>query len=42
MIELRPNVQGNYKGLIFCDSISESEIILKELSKFFKKILIKN
>ena len=37
MIELRPNVQGNYKGLIFCDSISESEIILKELSKVLQK-----
>ena len=38
MIELRPGVSGNYKGLIFCNSIQETEIILNKV----KKILYKN
>tara|TARA_Y100000591_G_scaffold323165_1_gene340518 strand:+ start:2695 stop:3966 length:1272 start_codon:yes stop_codon:yes gene_type:complete len=38
MIELRPLVNGNYKGLIFCNSIREAEEILKEINV----ILIKN
>ncbi len=37
MIELRPNVPGKYKGLIFCNSIIESETILKELSQILYK-----
>ena len=37
MIELRPNIPGKYKGLIFCNSISESEIILKKLSQILYK-----
>ena len=38
MIELRPLVNGNYKGLIFCNSINEAEEILKEINS----VLIKN
>ena len=37
MIELRPNIPGKYKGLIFCNSISESETILKKLSQILYK-----
>jgi len=33
MIELRPGVSGNYKGLIFCNSIRETEIILNQVKK---------
>ena len=44
MIELRPGVKGNYKGLIFCESIQESEFILRDielvLKNNFKKKLI--
>ena len=44
MIELRPGVKGDYKGLIFCESIEESEFILKDiellLKNNFKKKLI--
>ena len=32
MIELRPKIPGEYKGLIFCKSINECEIILQDLS----------
>ena len=38
MIELRPEVPGNYKGLIFCNSIAETEIVLNQV----KKILYNN
>ena len=31
MIELRPGISGDYKGLIFCESIKEAELILKDL-----------
>ena len=41
MIELRPLVNGNYKGLIFCNSINEAEEILKEINSVLIKILIK-
>ena len=40
MIELRPSVSGDYKGLIFSDSINESNQILEE-QRNFKKILIR-
>ena len=33
MIELRPEVSGNYKGLIFCNSIAETEIVLNQVKK---------
>ncbi|WP_435090936.1 tetratricopeptide repeat protein [Candidatus Pelagibacter bacterium nBUS_30] len=38
MIELRPNVSGKYKGLVYCSSIKESENILSQL----KEVLGKN
>ena len=31
MIELRPNVPGKYKGLIYCQSLEEAEEISKNL-----------
>ena len=46
MIELRSNIPGEYKGLIFCKSINECEIILQDLSEvlfknFNKKLIVK-
>ena len=43
MIELRPNISGKYKGLIYCESLKEAEEISKNLSfvtknNFNKKI----
>ena len=38
MIELRPGILGNYKGLIYCESIKEAESILKDL----QVVLIQN
>ena len=37
MIELRPSVSADYKGLIFSDSINESNQILEELKGILKK-----
>ncbi len=31
MIELRPNIEGKYKSLIYCSSLNEAESILKKL-----------
>ena len=31
MIEFRPNISGRYKGLIYCNSLSESEYIQNQL-----------
>jgi len=42
MIELRPGIPGQYKGLIFCNSIDESESILKDLSLILYKNFNKN
>ena len=42
MIELRPGISGRYKGLIFCNSIDESESILKDLSLILYKNFNKN
>tara|TARA_B100000902_G_scaffold51667_1_gene58375 strand:+ start:568 stop:1719 length:1152 start_codon:yes stop_codon:yes gene_type:complete len=46
MIELRPNVQGNYKGLVYCRSIEEAENVQKKIIdqielNFNKKLPIK-
>ena len=46
MIEFRPNIPGKYKGLIYCNSLEESEYIQNQLTKllvqnFNKKLLIK-
>ena len=37
MLELRPNIEGTYKSLIYCSGLDEAESILKNL-----KVLIKN
>ena len=42
MIELRPNISGQYKGLIFCDSIKESENILGKLIKILQNNFNRN
>ena len=42
MIELRSGIKGNYKGLIFCNSIEESELILKNLESVLQKNFNKN
>ena len=42
MIELRPGIKGNYKGLIFCESIKESELIIKNLELVLQNNLKKN
>ena len=46
MIEFRSNIPGKYKGLIYCDSLKESEFIQNQLIKiidqnFNKKLLCK-
>ena len=46
MIEFRANIPGKYKGLIYCDSLKESEFIQNQLIKlmdqnFNKKLLCK-
>ena len=42
MIETRPGMSGKYKGFIFCESIEEAELILKELKIIIFKNLNKN
>ena len=32
MIELRPNISGSYKGLIFCSNLAEAQTIISEVS----------
>jgi len=39
MIELRPNVSGVYKGLIYCSSMEEASEILSDISPILKKNL---
>ncbi len=41
MIELRPNIPGKYKGLIYCESIEEAEHLNKNLLEVIKKNLNK-
>ena len=41
MIEVRPNVKGNYKGLIYCDSIEEARFIQKKICLIIEKNLNK-
>ena len=42
MVELRPGIKGNYKGIIFCESIQESKLILKDLEIILQNNLNKN
>ena len=39
MVELRPNIDGHYKSLIYCSSQQEAEIIQKKISKISKNNL---
>ena len=39
MIELRPEISGFYKGLIYCSSIDESIDIKKNLNKILSKVI---
>tara|TARA_B100000787_G_scaffold168577_1_gene157609 strand:+ start:8053 stop:9489 length:1437 start_codon:yes stop_codon:yes gene_type:complete len=39
MIELRPNVSGCYKGLIYCSSTVETNAILKSIFPIIKKFI---
>ena len=41
MIELRPNIVGNYKSFVYCKTLEEAENILQELSEVLKKNLNK-
>ena len=41
MIELRPNVSGKYKGLIYCRSFEEAQLIWVKLSKILEANLNK-
>ena len=38
IVEIRPNVPVNYKGYIYCESLDESQEILKNISNDLKKI----
>lgn len=40
MIELRPEVAGTYKGLIYCSSIEETDKILEIISPIINKLTI--
>jgi len=42
MIETRTSLSGKYKGFIFCESIEEAELILKEIKIILLKNLNKN
>ena len=42
MIELRPNIEGTYKSLIYCESLDEAELMLKKLKVIFGKIINEN
>ena len=39
LVELRPNISGTYKGLIYCTGIEEAEEILKDITPILKKII---
>ena len=41
MIEVRPNVKGNYKGLIYCDSMEDARHTEKKINVILKKNLDK-
>jgi len=42
IIEVRKDVSGAYKGLIFCTSLDEASIIESQLKKILKKTIIEN
>ena len=42
MIETRPKVEGNYKGLIYCSGLSDAQDIIKYLLPITKKTISDN
>ena len=42
LVELRPEISENYKGVIFCESINEAELILNNLNPTLQKNFNKN
>ena len=42
LVELRPEISENYKGIIFCESINEAESILNDLNPTLQKNFNKN
>tara|TARA_Y100000590_G_scaffold461573_1_gene623482 strand:+ start:72 stop:1334 length:1263 start_codon:yes stop_codon:yes gene_type:complete len=41
-IELRPNISGTYKSLIYCSGLEEAEAVLKKLKVIINKTIDKN
>ncbi|MDB3924077.1 tetratricopeptide repeat protein [Candidatus Pelagibacter sp.] len=39
LIELRPNISGTYKGLIYCSSMQEVNKILKKITPILKEVI---
>ena len=39
LIELRPNIPGTYKGLIYCSSMEEVNEILKDITPILKEVI---
>ena len=42
IVEMRQNIKGNYKGYIYCESISEAQDIIKKLDQKIKEANINN
>ena len=42
LIELRPNISGTYKGLIYCSSMEEVNKILKDITPILKEAINNN
>ena len=42
LVELRPNISGIYKGLIYCTGMEEAEKILKDITPTLKKLIDNN
>jgi len=39
LVELRPNISGTYKGLIYCSSMEEVNEILKDITPILKEVI---
>ena len=42
IVEMRQNIKGNYKGYIYCESISEAQDIIRKLDQKIKEANINN
>tara|TARA_S200000501_G_scaffold377421_1_gene435751 strand:+ start:68 stop:1207 length:1140 start_codon:yes stop_codon:yes gene_type:complete len=42
IVEMRQNIRGNYKGYIYCESISEAQDIIRKLDQKIKEANINN